>query len=115
MFAVICVACALFYACEKYEGTISGKVVFVENGVEYPAVDAVITKIELKGDAEIVVAKEKTDTLGNYVLSHTANGSWKVSGRLEIDSVVYEGSSKVIVIDGAKNEVQNLVLLPINN
>jgi len=35
LFAVICVACALFYACEKYEGTISGKVVFVKIGVEF--------------------------------------------------------------------------------
>ncbi|MCL2131956.1 MAG: hypothetical protein FWH36_05840 [Lentimicrobiaceae bacterium] len=113
LFSVIFVVGLLFFACEKYEGTISGNVVFVEDGVEYTAVDAVITKIELKGSREVIVAKEKTDTLGNYVLNYTAKGSWKVSGRLEIDSLVYEGSTDVITIDGTNKEEQNIVLMPI--
>jgi hypothetical protein len=115
-FVVICAVCALlFFACEEYEGTISGNVVYMKNGVAEVAVDEIITKIQLKGGAEIVVAKEKTDTCGNYVLNHTAKGSWKVIGRLEIDSIVYEGTSDVIAVDGAEKSVQNLVLKPIKN
>lgn len=114
LFVSIFIVCAMFFfACERYEGTISGNVVFMENGMEYPAIDAVITKIELKGATEIVIAKEKTDSTGNYVLSHIAKGSWKITGRLEIDSLIYEGASDVIVIDGANKEKQNLVLQPI--
>ena len=116
LFVVIYVVCALLlFACEKYEGTINGRVVYVEDGVEQPAVDAVITKVQVKGNAEIVVAVEKTDTCGNYTLSHVSKGSWKIIGRLEIDSLVYEAVSEAIVIDGANKEVQNLVLLPIKN
>jgi len=113
---VVCVVCSLFFlACERYEGTISGNVVYRENGVEYVAVDAIITKMQLKRETEILVAKEKTDTAGNYVMNHITKGTWKVIGRLEIDSLVYEGFTDAIVIDGANNEVQNLVLLPIKN
>ena len=115
LFVLIFVVCLLFFSCEKYEGTISGNVVFMEDGIEYPAVNAIITKIQLKDATEIVVAKEKTDTIGNYVLNHTAKGSWKVIGRLEMDSLVYEGSSDVITIDGNNKEGVNLVLMPIKN
>ena len=116
LFVVIYAVCALLlFACEKYEGTIKGQVVYVENGAELPAVDAIITKIQLKGSTEIVVAKEKTDTCGNYTLNHTAKGSWKLIGRLEMDSLVYEGVSDVVEINGANEEVRKLVLLPIKN
>jgi hypothetical protein len=112
---VIFIGCLLFVACEKFQGTISGKVVYVEDGTEYAAVDAVITKIELKGDKEIVVAKEKTDSIGNYVLNFTAKGSWKIRGWLELDSLVYEGSSDAINIVGTNKEEVNLVLFPTKN
>jgi len=116
LFGLIFMACSLlFCACEKYEGTISGNVVFMEDGVLYTAEDAIITKIQLKGTKEIVVTKEKTDASGNYVLNYTAKGSWKISGRFEIESFVYEGSSDVIEIDGTKKVEVNLVLLPIEN
>jgi len=115
LFVLVFTVCLLFFACEKYEGTISGKVVYVEGGVEFPAVDAVITKIELKGEKEIVVAREKTDSSGNYVLDYISKGSWKVVGWLEIDDLVYEGVSDAIKMEGNKKEVVNLVLMPIKN
>jgi len=115
LFVFVFMACLLLFACEKYEGTISGKVVYVEDGVEFPAIDAVITKIELKGGKEIVVAREKTDSSGNYVLDYISKGSWKVVGWLEIDSLVYEGVSDAIKMEGNKKEVVNLVLMPIKN
>jgi len=114
LFTLVFMGCLLFCACEKYEGTISGNVVFMEDGRTYPAVDAIITKMKVKGAKEIAVAKGKTDTCGNYVLNHVSKGSWKVVGRLEIDSLVYEGESDVIEIDGNK-EVVNLVLMPVIN
>ena len=112
---VFTVCVVLFFACEKFEGTISGNVVYVEDGQEYVAIDAIITKIQLKGSTEIVIAKEKTDTSGNYLLNYTAKGSWKVTGCLEIDSLVYEGSTDVIVIGGASKEGQNMVLRLVKN
>ena len=110
--AVVFMACLLcVFACEKYEGTISGNVVYVEEGISDVAVNAVITKIEVKGERETVVAKEKTDTLGNYALEYTTTGSWKVTGRLEIDSLVYEGVSEVVKIDETNKTARlNLVL-----
>ena len=114
LFVFVFMACTLLAACEKYEGTISGNVVYVEDGVEFPAIDAVITKIELKGEKEIVVAKEKTDS-GKYVLNYISKGSWKVMGWLEIDDLVYEGASDAIKMEGNKKEVVNLVLMPVKN
>ena len=100
-------------SCEKYEGTICGNVVYMNDGELEIAVDAIITKIKIDGETEMMIAKEKTDTNGYYVLNYLTKGSWKIIGRLEIDSVVYEAVSEVIVIDGASKKEQNMVLLPI--
>ena len=115
LFIFIFMVCLLLFSCEKYEGTISGTVALMENGVVYPLEEEVIvTKIQLKGKKEIVVATEKSDARGNFVFNHTAKGSWKINGRLEIEDLLFEGSSEEIVIDETSKEKKiTLVLLPI--
>ena len=113
---VIVFSAVVFFACDKYEGEISGDVVYKDAaGDTHIAAGAIVSKIQLNGEKETTVAKEKTDTNGHYLFTYTIKGSWKIAGRLEIDSLVYEGVSEVVTINGTNKEVRNMVLVPVEN
>ena len=113
---IILFSAAAFWACDKYEGEISGEVVYTDMyGTQQVAAGAIMSKVQLKGGNETVVAKQETDSNGRYVFDYTTKGSWKVKGRLEMDSLVYEGVSETVTINGTRKEVRDLVLLPVQN
>ncbi|MDR1459175.1 MAG: hypothetical protein LBI60_03070 [Bacteroidales bacterium] len=107
----------IFMACDKYDSKISGKANYIDknNNTSYPASGAVITKMTLKGDSLYPVVAVVADGNGEFLFEHTTKGSWRLSGKLEKDSIFYFGFSEDFTTNG-NNHIEQTILLepPIN-
>ena len=104
-----------FYACDKYNSKITGKVFYVDanDNISYPASGAVITKITEKKDSLYTIVAVVADVNGEFLFEHQTKGSWKLSGRFFKDTVEYFGISESFSTNGIDQVEQNIILNPV--
>ncbi|MDR2407365.1 MAG: hypothetical protein LBE13_04535 [Bacteroidales bacterium] len=102
----------ILIACDKYDSKIIGKVNYIDvnDNRNYPAAGAIITKMAVDGDSLRSVASVVANENGEFLFDHTTKGSWKLSGKIEKDTILYWGLSEQFSTNGS-NQIEQIILL----
>ncbi|MBO4739814.1 MAG: hypothetical protein J5606_09705 [Bacteroidales bacterium] len=105
----------LSVACDKYNSTIEGYVFYEDEGNLYKAKDAIVYKQVVQKEDTINIVATSCDSNGCFLFDNTTKGTWRLKGKIVLDSVIYEGCSSVFTTKGTdKVVVPDIVLQPIS-
>ena len=118
IFLIVSLFC--FVSCDKYNSKITGKVVYTDanDGIDYPAAGAVVSRMVQKGDSLHLVVAVFADKNGEFVFEHITKGNWILQGRLEIEedsttTTSYFGLSENFTTNGEDKVEKTLILKPL--
>ena len=96
---IIGILLLLLVACDKYNSTIEG------------APNAIVYKQVVQKEDTINIIATSCDSNGCFLFDNTTKGTWRLKGKIVLDSAIYEGCSSVFTTKGTdKVVVPDIVL-----
>lgn len=104
-------------SCDKYDSIIYGKLTYIseEDGAEYVAAGALVTKCRLAGNDTIQVSSVIADAEGSYSLGYVTKGEWILKAVLKADTLVYTACSNAITATGNAENIEKNMVLKLNS
>ena len=117
LFGLLVISWFCVSSCDKYNSKITGKVFYtdIDDGINYPAARAVVTKMVQKNDSLHFVSAVFADANGEFLFDHTTKGTWILSGKFENDTIFYFGVSEEFTTNGENKVEQIIILKPLIN
>ncbi len=108
---IIGILLLLLVACDKYNSTIEGSVLYEQEKNLYKAPNAIVYKQVVQKEDTINIIATSCDSNGCFLFDNTTKGTWRLKGKIVLDSAIYEGCSSVFTTKGTdKVVVPDIVL-----